>query len=857
MNKPHDITLICPSNDLESETIIEIAQKIEGLDLRISTQGWGAKLRKEPEATFKNLRKKVWIIEMPDTEKEKELRGKGHEVKIIDHHNEEENRPSSIEQIAELFGIELDRWQRLVAANDKGYIPAMKCLCASEIEIKQIREADRKAQGVTEEDEKYAEEAIEKNKTEQNGIVIIKSITDKFSPIADRMYGKTDNLLIYTDTALTYYGERKNQIVKKYKNLVDDGKAYFGGGEYGFIGLADGKFSHEEINEIKNEIIEMEMEKSEKLYSHHIFIFPFKWKKWDTQDDETLKEKFEVKFFNEELEKHKWKREQFKLDYPDQYNEYNYFYDYVREILYDLGDELTTKEVDQNLINHFEFRLGTDTYYNIKLYSEAITYNLKIDSILLNVYSTGTAVLSFHLRNHKYPDKMDILKINKFGRRLYVPFLDLESDSIYTGNKDHTKDDQLLCATKKNEIPDKVWIGDRNPDSADLNLLEDFEKYKDKSNYIYGTFLLPKFIEGLFPKDFILINVQKGYLDKDQKTKDKRYKIHISPVLDDRMHVVCWYGNSKLVNELNQVKTCNDFELEKDYINDNREVKKHYSFETSEWWYCYIFNDSGMPMHTDRFKRQELLKENTYTRWVEWETLYGISRFSFVMLTSSFSDLEKNGVTFLVRHLQSMYYKMAELCLLQRATVLSFSNQVTHVSNLLNDNDEKTSIRKISELYKHYILFVNKIYFREVSAQEQGIEIYDMMQRIMRIPSDVKDLDNEIDELNRFASKIAEEKESIELKKHTKLATIFLPVIILAGILGMNTLPGELSEYLIDGKFYPPFWISIGIILLLTGIFTFIFKFFEKLSKKKYIKIIFTLTLIISGILLIIISFRF
>ena len=68
----------------------------------------------------------------------------------IDHHNERADRPSSLEQVAELFGVKLDRWQRLVAANDKGYIPEMKKMCATDEEIEAIREADRKAQGVSE-----------------------------------------------------------------------------------------------------------------------------------------------------------------------------------------------------------------------------------------------------------------------------------------------------------------------------------------------------------------------------------------------------------------------------------------------------------------------------------------------------------------------------------------------------------------------------------------------------------------------------------------------------------------------------------------------------------------------------------
>lgn len=57
----------------------------------------------------------------------------------IDHHNDKSHLPSSIEQLAELLGIRLDRWQTLVAANDKGYIPAMLAMGASRDETREMR----------------------------------------------------------------------------------------------------------------------------------------------------------------------------------------------------------------------------------------------------------------------------------------------------------------------------------------------------------------------------------------------------------------------------------------------------------------------------------------------------------------------------------------------------------------------------------------------------------------------------------------------------------------------------------------------------------------------------------------------
>jgi len=202
------------------------------------------------------------------------------------------------------------------------------------------------------------------------------------------------------------------------------------------------------------------------------------------------------------------------------------------------------------------------------------------------------------------------------------------------------------------------------------------------------------------------------------------------------------------------------------------------------------------------------------------------------MLTADFSDTP----SFLVRHLQSMYYKMAELCLLQRATILSFSNEVTVVGDLINKKSKDNSLtERIKSLYKHYLLFVNKIYFREITAQEQGIEMYDMMQSALRIPQEVKSLDYEIDELNRLSKiehDIAEQAEMKELTKQaeklSKIVVAFLVPTLIIGLLTMKPMPDlvDIPKFLFSTNFVWPFWISLVFIYILSCIgYWFILKF--------------------------------
>ena len=68
-------TLICPANDLESITILEIARHY-GIDMIEVTGGWGTKLTDGiiPGGKIGALRENVVIVELPGDEIEETLR---------------------------------------------------------------------------------------------------------------------------------------------------------------------------------------------------------------------------------------------------------------------------------------------------------------------------------------------------------------------------------------------------------------------------------------------------------------------------------------------------------------------------------------------------------------------------------------------------------------------------------------------------------------------------------------------------------------------------------------------------------------------------------------------------------------
>lgn len=240
--------------DLEMQTIKELLEQM-GIKYYDKHLSWNNatlnQYENELERYGNNAEFELYGIEL----QEKDAENIPMNYYRVDHHNDYSKKKSSLEQTAEILNVRLSWFQQLVAANDKGYIPAMQQSGASEKEIEKIRRQDRQTQGVTENDELLAEKAIEE-KIMENGIIVVKSETNRFSPITDGLF-PYEKLLIYTDDELMYYGKGKNLLVKHFEKEINSGKMFHGGGDEGFIGVAQNAHSIAEISELKNKIVEL------------------------------------------------------------------------------------------------------------------------------------------------------------------------------------------------------------------------------------------------------------------------------------------------------------------------------------------------------------------------------------------------------------------------------------------------------------------------------------------------------------------------------------------------------------------------------------------------------------------------
>lgn len=666
---------------------------------------WGAKLSEYAEelVTMDDNSIPVFIeLELDVPYPEKSL--------IIDHHGEMPNFPSSLEQVAALLGIELSRHEQLVAANDAAYIPGMKRICATDEEIEAIRLADRQAQGVSSEEESLAQKTLKEN----NNHVIFSPIPH-FSPISDRMYlqGKR-RYVIYDKRKIVFYGfPRVELLLWLSENQIAEEKIYSGGGECGYLGLREGMLNEKEIESLAEKSIAL---KTNDPYSYHTFMFPFVY-------DEILTASFDED----------WRYKEFTISSHEDYNEYVYFYDYVRKALYNRQDQ----PEDQDISQYYEYKDEQGTF---SIDCALGQYELDLDGVSLRLFpNSKVGILSFNLKNYYYFNPSDVLAINEFGRRIYPQFV--------TQNG--------LCETKKAFLPESITLTfkGRGP------IREPFENRDNVEDY-----LIPH-------SDSYNQRLPLHILTLLQGVHNPR------SIIDDRMFVMSLYMNDGLAN---RVKFYNPSANE-------------YRYERDDWWYKYIFVDGSDKTCQSIHMTKKLIGESTYDRWVEYGTLYGISRYSFVALTGSWF-----GKNRLSPHFRTMYFQMFTLLLAYRASIIKFSDDVVKATKKVQDIEPK-------DVYDGYLKFVNELFFREITAQEQGIELYNQAMKIMQIEKYITDLDHEIGELHQYVQFQIEDtrkKEEEERKKRdearqrsldnlTRLGTYLLPPSLISALMGMNIISFE------------------------------------------------------------------
>lgn len=588
----------------------------------------------------------------------------------IDHHDSFESNLSALSQVCNLLGRKMNKEELLIAANDERYIPGMLSIGATKEEIEIIRRKDRECQGISPEDEKNADEAIRCNTKNYFGLTYVYTKSTKFSLIVDKLF-PTSRLFVYTDDEFTYYGERKEESLKIVSEMFPGIHFFKGGGDNGYFGASE--CSKNDIDKILSTIMKMQ------TISEHIFMFPFIW---ESSKSEMLDGAFKSISNCKSSDWERVKLSETDNKKPDIYNEQNFFYPFIHDTIYDTNEG--------SHIRHFERIEPKKQNVKYVITIKEKTYSLPVKKMHLNFYTTGVGVLTFFVENNVFSDEIDILNINQFGRRIFIPF--------YNDARDHNETAYSLAITGLNKEYSKTFI--------------------------------PQGMTPNTPAQFILNLI---YEVSD-------YIKNVQPILDDRMFVMSWFKCSS-----------------RDFSND----ESYYAMiaEDNNFLYRYIYVDTSSQSCQTKQMLENLLSSSIYDRWQRLGTLYGISRYSFVMLTTP------NCPDFLLKNFETEYKRIVEIVLVQRASILRLSKVLKNSTN--------SKYKHFSQDYAEYIDFLSKYRFPEISAQDQATELYDSLCEKLRIKENADHLDKQFNEVQEY----------LELNNQRYLniwAAILVPVSLLS-----------------------------------------------------------------------------
>ncbi len=680
-----DMVFLLGGRDLEMCAIKRMLKK-HGVKFIDKNLEWGAKISayKSELEQFKN--QTIYAVEL-----ENDLNIKNGNVVFIDHHNDNSDKPSSIEQVAVILNHKLSRFEYAVALNDKGYIDALMKEGFGTADIERIRRLDILCQSISKQEKEAAENAELKRINYFN--------YEHFSPLCDRIFFEKPwmEFIVYNDRLTMFYGFDMEDL-QNYLEKIGIKADFWGGGKRGFLGVN---------KKIDKNVLKRVLMAVGKPVSTHTFMFPFVIKDYDKFKDALNKCEFG-----------EWREAKTELNSAELYNEFSYFYPHIRKVLFPRTGKNSLSETKELIAEE-------GSVYKIKMEKEENEFSLTLEKLTLYVFDKSIGILSFHLKNYEY-DENEILKINDFGRRIYPQFL----------GKD---EDDFVKATKNAFLADRIELN--------INGHTVIEKFSDFKS-LDGEIARLDRVESKMIPSFIKKIVGDAVL----------------PIIDDRMFVVSFYLDEKK-RVLDRLKKFDNGDY--GYVND-------------DWWYKFLFVDGKDKSCANRVFCKEVVKKSTYDRWIDWGTLWGITRYSFVGISSGGLYME---------HANSVYFDMVVLLLSYKAYLVYLNTQVQDIVAKINGK-EGSSLKDISndskKVYEKYLSFLNGIYFKEVTPQDQGIEMYRKAFYVMNIENMLKDFDREIEELDDYIDFRVEDERNQKLDKLNELGYLLLPPSLIAGILGMN-----------------------------------------------------------------------
>ena len=352
---------------------------------------------------------------------------------------------------------------------------------------------------------------------------------------------------------------------------------------------------------------------------------------------------------------------------------------------------------EKDICGIYQFPMDSKEEYLYEIVcSDQRAYQLSIDCIELHVYHYGVGILWIHVLNgtegrEPYSSIEDVKAINNLGRRVMLPYVPADADG------------DILCAERLGiRMKNSICITDFRKLIRESGQGEVCEKLGQPTEFLYA----------------LLNNSLRG--------EPKNTAVKVEPFTDDRMFVSCLIRDDVLSRSI-------------------REGQAENSDEFRKLLYSVFYVDAEDATCQNREMRDELLRDTIYTRWSDYGTLWSVTSYSMMCITSASSDINES----VVRPFYAEYKYLISLVFAQKIGIAKFS---AGAGNIVKGVDKKGTIRsrqvkELINLQEQYITFKNQLLIIEASNQEQGIELYRMFVRQMRVEEEKSILDEQLESL--------------------------------------------------------------------------------------------------------------
>ncbi|WP_418626983.1 hypothetical protein [Anaerosinus sp.] len=467
----------------------------------------------------------------------------------------------------------------------------------------------------------------------------------------------------------------------------------------------------------EGEMMSTENKKPDEVYSFHTFILPFTYKRGD-QGEEKDRNEFEklleqnkawqkVKWSKEELPEYdlcKWHDDQ---DSSSAYATFQYFNAAGRAAILgtDKGHAIVSKYLfkpnkqKKQIMYKINIPTATDTSSDKEKEVER-SYLLNVYAIRLQVYDNNVAILiieSTYDGNGGTGEKV-IKEINQYGRRIRMPFI---PPALVDGE-----------TAKSLEL----YIGDDKP------LKDDFSEQLSKNcqGETPQLLFIPEFILRLF--DYGGSDKWAIYSKSESLSPSATCKFIIQPISDDRMFVACTVCDKNLLPCYKAKNRQDEYSYQSDY-------------DLAKRLYSILFVDKDSATCQNQQMIQKILEKSVYGRWLDCGTLHAVTHHSMFCLTDKYNDVKYT----VVRPFLTEYVEMLTLVLAQRATVIVLQDAASRLSNKGKD--------KLIDLQKKYVALQNQLLLFEVTPQEQGIEMYQLLRQQLYLTEEQDVLEKQLHNL--------------------------------------------------------------------------------------------------------------